>query len=133
MEQAAKILENSEVNHARIRKKLMPANCILVRDGGIAVKVMPAFFELYKWSIIMYGQLPSEKAIANLIGTEFQYTKALELQLDEQYLRQMAKILIEGCYDVKYIHLKGPDEPGHDHEPWRKVEAIESIDRFFMQ
>lgn len=84
-------------------------------------------------TFIMYGQLPSEKAIANLIGAEFQYTKALELQLDEQYLRQMAKILIQGCYDVKYIHLKGPDEPGHDHEPWRKVEAIESIDRFFMQ
>lgn len=131
--QSRKILANSQVNYVRIEKGMLPANCVLVRDGGVAPKKLQAFFEKFQWSLSIYGQLPSEKAIAELIGAKFYYTKALELQLDEQYLSQMAQKLINCNHDVIYIHLKGPDEPGHDHDPWKKVEAIEKIDYFFVQ
>ena len=81
----------------------------------------------------MFGQLPSEKAIAQLIGAEFTYTKALELQLDERYLIKIADDLAMDSHDVVYIHLKGPDEPAHDQKPLEKVKAIEKIDYYFMR
>lgn len=35
--------------------------------------------------------------------------------------------------DVVYVHLKGPDEPGHDGNFKGKVKAIEDIDKFFVR
>ncbi|RLE70693.1 MAG: phosphonopyruvate decarboxylase, partial [Thermoprotei archaeon] len=35
-------------------------------------------------------------------------------------------------YDVVYVHLKGPDEPGHDGNLEGKVKAIELIDRYYV-
>ena len=34
--------------------------------------------------------------------------------------------------NIVFCHLKGPDEPGHDKKPHKKVEAIEKIDRYFI-
>lgn len=133
VKQAGKVLSGSNINHERIGNGCLPANCILVRDGGIPPKEMPVFAEKYGWSAILYGQLPAEKAIADLIGAEFHYTKALDLQLDECYLQKVARALIRCNQDVRYIHLKGPDEPGHDHDPWGKIKAIEKIDHFFIK
>lgn len=130
--QAREILDNSEINRDRIRNGVLPANCILVRDGGNVPKMLPSFEKKYGWSLILYGQLPSEKAIADLIGADFHYTKALELQLDGKYLQKVAHDLVECNQDVKYVHLKGPDEPGHDHDPQGKIDAIERIDYFFI-
>lgn len=105
----------------------------MVRDGGIPPLDLPEFEKKYNWSLAMYGQLPAEKAIADLIGAEFCYTQALELQLDEQYLHKMANKLLKENQDVQYIHLKGPDEPGHDHKPREKIKSIEKIDSFFFK
>lgn len=129
---AGDILDNCEINRERIRNGVLPANCILVRDGGSVPKKLPSFEKKFGWSLVMYGQLPSEKAIADLIGANFCYTKALELQLDEMYLQKAAHDLVECNQDVKYIHLKGPDEPGHDHDPQGKINAIERIDYYFV-
>lgn len=131
--QAAKILSKSDVNCKRREKGYLPANYVLVRDGGIKPRKLPEFYGKYNWSLVLYGQLPAEKAIADLIGATFYYTKSLELQLDENYLRQIAWNLVKCDQDVKYIHLKGPDEPGHDNDPYGKIKAIEKIDFFFVK
>jgi len=34
--------------------------------------------------------------------------------------------------DCVYVHLKGPDEPGHDGNREKKVKAIEDIDRYYV-
>lgn len=133
VEQSRKILSKSQINKKRIEKGMLPANCILVRDGGKPLKKLPKFYKRFNWTLGMYGQLPSEKALADLIGAKFNYTKALELQLNDQYLCEIANELTKYNYDVKYIHLKGPDEPGHDNNPKEKVKALEKIDYFFMR
>lgn len=133
VELSHEILERSEVNRKRRASRKKVANCILVRDGGESTKEWPLFKDKYKWSLMMFGQLPSEKAIAQLIGAEFTYTKALELQLDERYLIKIADDLAMDSHDVVYIHLKGPDEPAHDQKPLEKVKAIEKIDYYFMR
>lgn len=131
-EQTSKILSRSRVNSNRIKKGKLPANYILIRDGGTAPKEMPKFKEKFGLTLSMYGQLPAEKAIADLIGAKFTFSKSLDLQLDKEFLVNSAKKLIEDKADVVFIHIKGPDEPGHDNEPLKKIEAIELIDRYFV-
>jgi len=36
-------------------------------------------------------------------------------------------------YDAIYVHLKGPDEPGHDGNLEGKIRAIELIDKYFTK
>src|SRR5699024_9241226 len=83
-------------------------------------------------TLSMYGQLPAEKAIASLIEGRFNFSKSLDLQLDKEFLVSAEKKLINDNADVIFIHIKGPDEPGHDNEPYKKIEAIELIDECFI-
>ena len=130
--QTSEILIKSEINHKRIHNGKLPANYILIRDGGSQPKQMPKFKEKFGLTLSMYGQLPAEKAIVDLIGAQFTFSKSLDLQLDKQFLENSAKRLIQDKADVVFIHIKGPDEPGHDNEPFHKVEAIELIDQYFF-
>lgn len=130
--QTSEILQQSKVNRNRVSKGEMPANYILMRDGGIKPKEMPKFEEKFGLTLSMYGQLPAEKTIADLIGAKFTFSKSLDLQMDKDFLKNSAKKLIEDEADVVFIHIKEPDEPGHDNEPFNKVRAIEWIDQYFL-
>ena len=92
--QTSEILIKSEINHKRIHNGKLPANYILIRDGGSQPKQMPKFKEKFGLTLSMYGQLPAEKAIADLIGAQFTFSKSLDLQLDKQFLENSAKRLI---------------------------------------
>jgi len=131
-ERANEILRNHEVNKTRIQNGKLPANYLLIRDGGGIPVAFPKFKEKFGLSLSMYGQLPSEAAIAQLIGEKFNYSKGFDLQIDKNFLKNTEKKLIEDSADIKFIHLKGPDEPGHDGLPDKKVEAIEVIDKYFV-
>ena len=130
--QCSRILNWSKVNFRRSKKGQMPANCILVRDGGSVPQAMPSFNSRYGASLSIYGQLPCEKAIADLIGGKFYYTQGIEFQADKEYLRKLAQTLKHDTSNVIFCHLKGPDEPGHDNKPFDKVKAIEMIDEYFF-
>lgn len=131
--QSNNILSKNQINRDRIERGEMPANLLLFRDGGQKPKEMPKFSEKFGLSLSMYGQLPAENAIAELIGAKFTFSKSLDLQLDKDYLINSAKKLIQDNADVKFIHIKGPDEPGHDNKPLEKVKAIEFIDKYFIE
>ena len=131
--QVHNILVNHPVNKLRVSQGKLPANYLLLRDGGNPPKNMPAFRKLYNKSLVMFGQLPAEKAIADLIGEKFIYSKSLDLQLDEKFLTDMSKCIKDTDEDIVFIHIKGPDEPGHDNKPMDKVMAIEVIDKFFIE
>ena len=130
---ATLFLESHEVNRVRRQNGKLPANYILFRDGGSACMTMPSFFDKYGMILKMYGQLPAERGLAKLIQAQFFYTQALELQLDARYLSNMAHVMSLDGADVSFIHLKGPDEPGHDHNPIKKKDAIEKIDQYFFK
>ncbi len=132
IEQSNKILAKNEVNRKRMEKGELPANYLIFRDGGEKPKQMPKFQEKFGLTLSMYGQLPAENAIAKLIGANFTFSKSLDLQLDKEFLINAEKILVADEADVKFIHLKGPDEPGHDNKPKEKIEAIEFIDKYFL-
>lgn len=132
-EQCKKILAYADVNVMRREKNEIQANCILVRDGGGKPFPMKSFREKYQKSCTIYGQLPCEKALAQLIGGKFKYTEALKLKLSRTYLKKLADVLVNDDSDVVFCHLKGPDEPGHDGKPHDKVKAIELIDACFFE
>ncbi len=132
IQQSHKILTKNEVNKRRIEKNELPANFLIFRDGGEEPKQMPQFEEKFGLTLSMYGQLPAENTIAKLIGAKFTFSKSLDLQLDKDFLENSEEILIQDKADVKFIHIKGPDEPGHDNRPEEKVKAIEYIDKYFL-
>lgn len=132
IEQSNKILLKNKANIKRIERGELPANYLIFRDGGEKPKKMPQFKEKFGLTLSMYGQLPAENAIANLIGAKFTFSKSLDLQMDKNFLINAEKILVQDEADVKFIHIKGPDEPGHDNKPKEKVEAIEFIDKYFI-
>jgi 2,3-bisphosphoglycerate-independent phosphoglycerate mutase len=45
-------------------------------------------------------------------------------------VKKIAELL--PLYDCFYIHLKGPDEPGHDGNCQRKTAIISAIDKYFF-
>lgn len=132
VEESNKILSEDKINIKRIEKGELPANYLIFRDGGEKPKKMPQFKDKFKLTLSMYGQLPAENSIAKLIGAKFTYSKSLDLQLDKDFLINSEKMLVQDDADVKFIHIKGPDEPGHDNKPREKVKVIEFIDKYFI-
>ena len=133
IEQSSSILRKSIINTNRILKGELPCNLLIFRDGGDVPKKFPSFRRKYNKSLMIFGELPCEKALANLIHADYFYTQEFELQLDEAYLHKTAQQLIFCDKDVVFCHLKGPDEPGHDNKPLDKIKSIEMIDNCFFQ
>lgn len=132
MHRSNEILRNHEVNKIRIADGKLPTNYLLIRDGGGTPKPFPQFKDKFGLTLGVYAQLPAEHAITDLIGGTFHVSKGLDLQIDQNFLEGAEKKIVNDPSDVVFIHLKGPDEPGHDGLPLKKVEAIEIIDKYFI-
>ena len=133
VEKSHQALEEDPVNKERKRGGKLPANIILIRDAG---NKLPKFSPIGKAQNMKWGcfvEMPVEKGIALLTGM-----KVLELPEATQYLSVdysiRAKKVTEALpdFDGLYIHLKGPDEPGHDGDPFTKKDIIEAIDEYFF-
>lgn len=125
---AQKVLGASEVNRERIRRGKLPANCVLLRDAGDHLPKLQSFEEKYSVKGVALVELPAEVGIAKLLGMRMVRVK------DRNDMREKASIfsseLREGT--MVYVHIKGPDEFGHDGDPKGKKKCIESIDRDFF-
>lgn len=125
------LFEMHPINKNRIMNGKLPANILLFRDGGDYPRSLPSFVNKFNWTIAMFGQIPAENGLARLIGADFSYSRQGNTP-DEKYFSEAAKELLSTKTNVSFIHLKGPDEPGHDSDPIAKVDAIEKIDKFFL-
>ncbi|MFC6015703.1 CMP-5'-phosphonoformate--3-phosphoglycerate phosphonoformyl transferase [Plantactinospora solaniradicis] len=132
VDRSAAVLENHPVNLARRAAGRRPANLILVRDGGDTLPVLPSFAAQRGLRLAMYGQVPAERGLARLIGARFTVAKAGPGQDDRAFYRKLVPALLDDPADVVFVHLKGPDEPGHDGRPHDKVAAIRDIDAGFV-
>ncbi|MFQ5574129.1 MAG: alkaline phosphatase family protein [Terriglobia bacterium] len=133
VEKSRRVLEDHPVNQERVAQGNLPANVILVRDAG---NRLPSLEPVgrdhgFKWGCFV--EMPVEKGIALLTDME-----VLELPQPTNYLSYdysiRAKKVLEALpdFDGLYIHLKGPDEPGHDGDPVKKRDVIEAIDEYFF-
>jgi 2,3-bisphosphoglycerate-independent phosphoglycerate mutase len=80
-----------------------------------------------------FVQMPVERGIALLTGMEIVDVPRSTGHLDVDY-PVWAKIALDalGRFDCLYVHIKGPDEPGHDGNCADKKAVIEAIDAHYF-
>ena len=122
------LMKDHQVNLDRISKNKKPMSVILLRDAGNSVPHLQPINEKYGISTSCLVDMPVEIGIAKIIGMDLFCSQ----KIDEyrQKGTEAAKIL--DSYNLVYVHIKGPDEYGHDGDALGKKSNIELIDENFF-
>lgn len=134
-DKAIEVLDKHPINLERRRKGLLPANAVLLRDAGDSLPQAPPFPEMFGFTMASIVEMVVERGIARALGI-----KDIDVGLDiettprEALLAREAEAAAKALenYDGVYVHLKGPDEPGHDGDFEGKLRAVEAIDKYFF-
>jgi 2,3-bisphosphoglycerate-independent phosphoglycerate mutase len=130
-EQIHLVLKDHPVNVHRKQRGDLPANYLLMRDAGTRRPKVKTLQQKFKLTAIALADMPVELGIAKVVGMD---TERLppdrSLAAYSQRARKAIKLL--GQYGLVYVHLKGPDEPGHDGDFEGKKKSIEDIDAGFF-
>jgi 2,3-bisphosphoglycerate-independent phosphoglycerate mutase len=133
IEKAHELWENHVVNKKRAAEGKLKANVVLTRDAG---HELPKFFninERYNVNFAALADMHAERGIAQLAGMQATLLPPPSGDLERDCEVRVKKLLdVLPHYDCFYIHLKGPDEPGHDGDCYRKTEIISAIDKHFF-
>lgn len=130
---AIDMLKDHEVNKARMSKGLLPANVILIRDAGDSLPKAPPISQLHGLRFGAVAEMPVERGIARALGMDVEEVKLFNAPKEEILAERLeATLRLMNRVDVAYVHLKGPDEPGHDGDLNGKIKAIEDIDRYYV-
>jgi 2,3-bisphosphoglycerate-independent phosphoglycerate mutase len=127
------LLDRHPVNVRRRAIGRPPANLILVRDAGDHLPSMPPIAKRFGVEFGCFVEMPVERGIAQLTGMRVIPVPPSGADKAGVYAA-WASTAIE---EIKrsgglYIHIKGPDEPGHDGDWEAKRAVIEIIDRAFF-
>ena len=127
------ILDKHPINREREKRGELPANAILLRDSGGRIPKVEPIAEKFSRSFAAIAEMPVEKGIARILGmTVAEVPPPTEDKIADYEQRLDATLSLLENYDVVYVHLKGPDEPGHDGDLDNKVKAIELIDEYYV-
>ncbi len=127
-EKSIEVLTNHPVNLSREKSGKKPANVILLRDAGNSLPRLKRLDEKYGLKFACLLDMPVERGIARLTGmVEVEAGGIKDYEIKAKRTAELLK-----SYDCVYVHIKGPDEPGHDGDAILKKKVIEDIDsRFF--
>lgn len=126
--QTTRILRDHPVNKARIAAGKKPMNCILARDSGNRYPNVVPISQRHGIEVGCIVDMPVEIGIS----------KVLKMQMfrggDINDYEEKAKVAAKGLAKVNavYVHIKGPDEFGHDGDAKGKKKNIEDIDKRFF-
>ncbi|HJU34667.1 MAG TPA: alkaline phosphatase family protein [Nitrososphaera sp.] len=126
--QAVQILRDHPVNRTRIASGKRPMNCILARDSGNRYPNVEPINKKYNMTIGGIVDMPVEIGISKVLGIKmFQAGDTVDYE-------KKARVAAEALQSVNaiYVHIKGPDEFGHDGDARGKKKNIEDIDRRFF-
>jgi 2,3-bisphosphoglycerate-independent phosphoglycerate mutase len=125
--------ENHPVNQKRAAEGKPKANVLLTRDAS---SLLPKFFNInqrYNVKFAALADMITERGIAKLAGMDATLLPPPSGNLQQDYaVRVKALLDVLPNYDCFYIHLKGPDEPGHDGNFKLKTEIISAVDKYFF-
>jgi 2,3-bisphosphoglycerate-independent phosphoglycerate mutase len=130
---AAPILDKHEINRKRTKEGKLKANVILSRDAGSTVPEFPALSELYGLDFVCLADMNVERGISSLAGMSLVDLPLPSKNLESDCKLRISKLLeVLPHYDCFYIHIKGPDEPGHDGDFNLKSELLSVVDKHFV-
>ncbi|RLF22908.1 MAG: phosphonopyruvate decarboxylase [Thermoprotei archaeon] len=131
---AIKVLSRHPVNEKRESEGRLKANALLLRDAGDKLPKIRPLSEIYGLKFAAIAEMPVEKGIARLLGMEVAEVPPPSEDKKKDYeMRLETTLRLLETNDVVYVHLKGPDEPGHDGNFRAKVSSVEIIDRYFVE
>jgi 2,3-bisphosphoglycerate-independent phosphoglycerate mutase len=126
--QVVQLLKDHPVNKTRIAAGKKPMNCILARDSGNRYPNVEPINKKYNMTIGGIVDMPVEIGISKVLGIRmFQAGDTIDYE-------KKAKVAADSLKSVNaiYVHIKGPDEFGHDGDARGKKQNIEDIDRRFF-
>jgi 2,3-bisphosphoglycerate-independent phosphoglycerate mutase len=127
-EQSLEIMKNSGVNKQRAQKNKKLLNSILLRDAGNKYPTVKPINEMYTMNFSCIVDMPVEVGISNIL--KMKTFNAGGLTDYEEKSKVAAQAM--NTENAIYVHLKGPDEFGHDGDAIGKMKNIEEIDRRFF-
>jgi 2,3-bisphosphoglycerate-independent phosphoglycerate mutase len=129
-----KIMDAHPLNAQRRAEGKLAGNLILLRDGGDHLPQVPSIHERFGVRLGCFVEMPVERGIARYLGmgvVEIPHgTSGSRAEAYHTWARRALEVLPQ--YDGLYMHLKGPDEPGHDGDFTAKQQVIEEIDAHFF-
>lgn len=131
---AGKILAGHRVNARRALAGKLIANAVLLRNAGRRTPGVPELFtQKYGIDGAAVTEMPVERGIARLLGLADLYVGPMGPDRATGF-RERAEATRKALekYPFVYVHLKGPDEPGHDGNARLKQEIVEAIDASFF-
>jgi 2,3-bisphosphoglycerate-independent phosphoglycerate mutase len=128
-EQSLKIMKESLINKKRNDAKKKELSCILLRDAGNKYPDVKPINEMYSMNFSCIVDMPVELGISEVL--EMKAFEAGGLTDYEEKARVAAKAM--ETQNAIYVHLKGPDEFGHDGDAIGKMKNIEEIDQRFFK
>ena len=127
-EQVVQLLRDHPVNRARSAAGKKPMNCILARDSGNRYPKVDPIDKKHGISVGCIVDMPVEIGISKVLGMKM--FQAGDINNYEEKARVAAKSL--KSVNAVYVHIKGPDEFGHDGDARGKKKNIEDIDKRFF-
>lgn len=128
-EQSIEIMRNSPINKKRKQEGKKLLSCILLRDAGNKYPDVIPINDKYSMKFSCIVDMPVELGISEVLKM-----KAFEAGGLTDY-EEKAKVAAKAMetQNAIYVHLKGPDEFGHDGDAIGKMKNIEEIDQRFFK
>jgi 2,3-bisphosphoglycerate-independent phosphoglycerate mutase len=134
LERTGPVLTAHPVNARRAMRGRKIANALLVRNaGGPGGPAPEPFPSRYGFEGAAVTEMPVERGIARVLHLHDLFVGPMGPDRDAS-LRERAHVTREALekYPFVYVHLKGPDEPGHDGNAPLKRDIVEALDRSFF-
>ena len=127
-EKSLVIMKQSLVNKKRKENDKKLLNSIILRDAGNRYPHTKPINDLYSMKFSCIVDMPVELGISEVLKM-----KAFKVGGLADY-EEKAKVAAQSMetQNAIYVHLKGPDEFGHDGDAVGKMKNIEEIDRRFF-
>jgi 2,3-bisphosphoglycerate-independent phosphoglycerate mutase len=135
LDRATTVLAGHRVNARRAMGGKRIGNALLVRNAGALPNLPPTPFA-QKHGLeggAALTEMPVERGIARVLHLADEYVGPMGADRDAGYRARALKTReLASRHPFVYVHLKGPDEPGHDGDAIRKRDIVEAIDRSFF-
>ncbi len=122
------VLKDHPVNRERVQNGLPPANIVLTRGAGMAVRMrsLADRFHISGGCVVAESTV---KGIALMSGFKIYTSPSLTANVDTD-LDEKARLTLEAMRDCNFVvvHVKGADIASHDNDFRGKIEFLERTD-----